>query len=253
MQVCTYIHTDNADREATVTETWHQMSPCDVFLSFVSVSFSFSAKHSPPLSPSLCQRSLCFKWGNYLIHTQDTQYQQTIFHALQHCFPLLFSKPPLPSIMRGALQRLLGTALQQQLRWGMKAFFMSGGAITWTVEGHSEEKVAFRVSELNKLYFSVLFFPVFPSSTFFSSFSPHLFYLFLPVLVSSSCTSFLSTLTCSLGFYYLALVDHRTENLVMQTAWRRHTHIYTKGGSADGTTYFRMLTHIHIHRVLDIA
>ena len=122
-----HTHFKNTDTEAAVTATWHQMSPCDVFLSFVSVSIPFSAVPPPPTTPiplslSLCAASSCFERGNYLIHTQDTQCQQTTSYALQRYFSLPILEPPLASIMRRALLMLLqlGTDHWQQLRGGVK-------------------------------------------------------------------------------------------------------------------------------------
>lgn len=63
--------------------------------------------------------------------------------------------------------------------------------------------------------------------------SPRL--LLVPVLLVSP-----STLTCSLGFYYLAFADRRTQGLVMHTSGRGHTFTQQE-------TYFSMRTHTHAH------
>lgn len=62
--------------------------------------------------------------------------------------------------------------------------------------------------------------------------SPRLLLVLVP-LVSPT------TLTCSLGFYYLAFADHRTQDLVTRTSGRGHTFTQQE-------TYFSTRTHTHI-------
>lgn len=68
---------DNADSEATVTESWHQMSPCDVSVSFVCVFFCLFFFHTSlsTISPAYLQKFL-FQRGklpySYTRHTIPT-------------------------------------------------------------------------------------------------------------------------------------------------------------------------------------
>ena len=190
----THTHTHNPDTEATVAETWHQMSPCDVSLSFVSASLPFSP---PPISRALSQEFL-FQRGklpySYTRHTIPTNHQSCPTALL---FPSPSPSPRSPAVMRKAPPLLFGAARQreEESRFVLCFFFflfMSEGEITSTKEGHSEERLVFRVSELNKLYFSSLCFLLLLLlllllliTVFYSCLSSSLLHVLLPCLFLS--------------------------------------------------------------------
>lgn len=186
----THTHTHNPDTEATVAETRHQMSPCDVSLSFVSASLPFSP---PPISRALSQEFL-FQRGklpySYTRHTIPTNHQPCPTALL---FPSPSPNPRSPAVMRKAPP--LAKEKRTQYLFCVCFFFMSDGKITSTKEGHSEERVVFRVSELNKLYFSSLCFLLLLLSSSLSSIlaSPRLSFMYF-------CLVFSSPLTCSHRF-----------------------------------------------------
>lgn len=110
-----------------------------VALSPISVSVSCLIPNGAlPWTPPAISRALspgvCFsnREGNHLIPMRDTQYQQTILHALQRCLP----SPP--------HYRLHNES--------------GGGELTWAVEGYSKQKMAFGVLGVEETLYSVLFF-----------------------------------------------------------------------------------------------
>ena len=192
----THTHTHNPDTKATVAETRHQMSPCDVSLPFVSASLPFSP---PPISRALSQEFL-FQRGklpySYTRHTIPTNYQSCPTALL---FPSPSPNPRSPAVMRKAPPLSKEKRTQDLFCVFFFWFFFSDGKITSTKEGHSEERVVFTVSELNKLYFSSLCFLLLLLLLLLSSSlssilaSPHLSFMYF-------CLVFSSPLTCSHRF-----------------------------------------------------
>ena len=125
-------------------------------MSFSPLCLPLSPIPNPPsaaISLSLCCKSSCFKGGNYLIHTQDTQYQQTISRALQRSFSLRTSAPFHTEKSSAAWHRSPTAAERRNEE--------RRGERSYTKEGHAEEKVM-----LNKLHFSLhQFCPFFSSSS----------------------------------------------------------------------------------------
>lgn len=252
------------DRQATVAETWHQMSPCGVAsLFFVCLSFTTLPRTPlrPPPSPSYCHRSLLFKGGEITILVQKTHNtNKPSFMPCSVASPFPSLNLLLPSLMRGALLQLLGTALQQQqLRGGISFFFLFLRVEEWSPKQRKDSqrrKWSFRLDQ------TLLFCPhlpcfLLPLSS--SSSPPRIpFFILACLFFVYFCLVFASTRTCSLCFYYLALVGHRTEKLIMRTTWRGYTHAQThtltqKWRSWQNHTFLTADTHIHIHRVPDIV
>lgn len=175
--------------------------------------FSFSATHSPP-SPSLCHRSLCFKGGkspySYTRHTIPTNH---------HSCPTAWLSPPLPQTSApfdnersSAAWHCSPTAAERK----NEGFFYE-----WMRDDLNRGRTFRGGSGISGMSSSFLL----PLSS--PSFISHLFFILAFLFFVYFRLVFPSTLTCSLCFYYLALVDHRTENLAMRTAWCGHTHTHT--------------------------
>lgn len=184
----TYTHTQSRHRGDSRRNPTSDVTLWCLSLLCVCLSPIFS---SPYLSRPVAGVPVSKGEITLFIHkTHNTNKPSAVPYSAALPFPV--SEPPLPcrnEKSSAARQR------EEDSIFVLCFFFMSDGKITSTKEGHSEERVVFRVSELNKLYFSSLCFLLLLLSSSLSSIlaSPRLSFMYF-------CLVFSSPLTCSHRF-----------------------------------------------------